>query len=277
MNNVYIKKIDKPYRFTRNTKSDFKLNLSDVTKEGIVNYSVKNVSNLYNGKAVRLDKIIENDEYYDFFISEISYFDSLTSNILYQKYWNKLPEFNSNEIELKINNIIECIKNDGIYDFNSVINNKYLANSIAVSILVEDINNNYGMVYRNNNLAIGAGLLSVTVTGSLDDKDFNCVDPVLSCIERELNEELGIKVYDCTLEYIAISKTKLQPIFIINAKLKDSWENVKKNFSSAIDYTKEIKNFCIVSIDQMKNLMNKSEMTDAAQFHIDNVIKNKKQ
>jgi len=240
MNNVYIKKIDKPYRFTRNTKSDFKLNLSDVTKEGIVNYSVKNVSNLYNGKAVRLDKIIENDEYYDFFISEISYFDSLTSNILYQKYWNKLPEFNSNEIELKINNIIECIKNDGIYDFNSVINNKYLANSIAVSILVEDINNNYGMVYRNNNLAIGAGLLSVTVTGSLDDKDFNCVDPVLSCIERELNEELGIKVYDCTLEYIAISKTKLQPIFIINAKLKDSWENVKKNFSSAIDYTKEI-------------------------------------
>ena len=84
-------------------------------------------------------------------------------------------------------------------------------------------------------------------------------------------------MYDCTLEYIAISKTKLQPIFIINAKLKDSWENVKKNFSSAIDYTKEIKNFCIVSIDQMKNLMNKSEMTDAAQFHIDNVIKNKKQ
>lgn len=272
-NNVFIKKIEKKCEFIREQHSNFNLPLSEFEKKEIVNYSVKNVDNLYNGQVVRLNSIIENQTTLVFYINKVRYFDSLSSNILYQKYAKQIEQLQNNHtIEKKIKTILTQIKNEGIGTFAEVLNNKKLANTIAVSVLVKDIDGKYALVLRTKNLAVGAGMLSVTVTGALDENDYNCNNPVLACAKRELEEELGISTINTKIEYIVISKSKLQPVFIINAEISDRWRDIIPNFENAKDYKNEVKELLIVSKKDMVALMQNCRMTDAAYFHLQDAI-----
>lgn len=272
--NVFVKKISKPCQFVRWQPSGFNLDLSEIEKEEIIHYSVKNVDNLYNGVVVRLNNIMEKKDVFIFSISKLHYFDSLSSNMLYHKYANKIQQLqNNNTMENKISTILMQIENEGIGSFEEVLNNHKLANTMAVSVLVKDRDGKYALVLRTKNLAVGAGMLSVTVTGALNQNDYNCDNPVLACAKRELREELGILHTICSkIEYIVISKSKLQPIFIINAEIADKWEDIICNFKNAKDYKNEVEEVLIVSLEDMKKLMQKYNMTDATFFHFQDVI-----
>ena len=183
--NVFVKKISKPCQFVRWQPSGFNLDLSEIEKEEIIHYSVKNVDNLYNGVVVRLNNIMEKKDVFIFSISKLHYFDSLSSNMLYHKYANKIQQLqNNNTMENKISTILMQIENEGIGSFEEVLNNHKLANTMAVSVLVKDRDGKYALVLRTKNLAVGAGMLSVTVTGALDQNDYNCDNPVLACAKR---------------------------------------------------------------------------------------------
>ena len=271
-NNVFIKRIEKKCEFIRQQQSDFNLYLSETEKKEIVNYSVNNVDNLYNGEVVRLNSIIEYPATFALGISKVHYFDSLSSNMLYHKYAKKIEQLgNGTTTEKKIKAILTQIENEGVGNFEEVLNNCKLANTMAVSVLVKDIDGKYALVLRTKNLAVGAGMLSVTVTGALDENDYGCDNPVLACAKRELEEELGISTINNRIEYIVISKTKLQPIFIINAEISDRWQNVMHNFENAQDYKNEVKEFLVVSEEDMETLMRNHRMTDAAYFHFQDV------
>jgi len=152
--------------------------------------------------------------------------------------------------------------------FSSVLSNSSLANAMAVSVLVQDINGNYGLVRRTSNLAIGSRLLSVTSTGSLDDSDFHSDNPVIACATRELREELNITCTELILSGIAISKKKLQPILMVNGKINCTWEAIMNTITTAEDYNAEVQEFIAVPHSAVAEFIANENLTDAGRYHI---------
>lgn len=273
MSRVFTQIISRPYTFFRCEPSPFMPCITNDERDKVAQYAVNNAKHLFNGTTIRLNGIADNDDKLLLSISKATYFDSIASNMVYHKYHDKLNTLdNSCKVENDIIKVVANINNAGIDGFEAVLSNHFLANTIAVSVLVRDTSNMYCLVFRANTLAVGAGLLSVTVTGALDESDYDTDDPVISCAARELLEELGIVASSFTVDSIAISKTKLQPIFIVNAEVTNTWENVISTFDSAKDYSKEIANYVIASVTDLKKIMNENQMTDAARYHLESIL-----
>lgn len=271
--NVFILRVPSQYCFRKSTQSTFLPMLNQKNKEAIISFT-KKTNNLFNGNIVRLDSIKHSDDnVLQFDISMVTYYDSMTTNMLYHKYHDKLGQLDDNKpVEKNIKSIINNISNMGISSFTEIINNPFLANPLAVSVMIRDIDNDYCMVRRKNNLAVGASLLSVTVTGGVDDVDYETENPIISCAKRELMEELFLQCNDLSLDYIAISKTKLQPIAIVNGKINDKWENITTNFARATDFSNEVNGFFIIHKEQLPAFIKNNKMTDAAYFHIHSIV-----
>lgn len=79
--------------------------------------------------------------------------------MIFNKYSEKISQLENSVEEKNIKEIIKKIYDNGISSFEEVIDNKYLANTIAVSCLIKDLKENYALVTRNKNVAIGKGLL----------------------------------------------------------------------------------------------------------------------
>lgn len=268
--NSFVKIIDKPYQFIKNSVSSFKNTFSEEDRDKLVMYTKKNTSNLFNGTVVRLDKFDYNKGY-QFHISPLTYFDSLTTNMIFNKYSEKISQLENSVEEKNIKEIIKKIYDNGISSFEEVIDNKYLANTIAVSCLIKDLKENYALVTRNQNVAIGKGLLSVSVTGAVDLNDYDEEDPVLACAKREAREELGITIDVLPAKAIIISKKKLQPIFIVDAYINETWDNVVKRVYEANDFTQENTGIHIIPKSNLLSFSKGHSMTDAAKYHISSV------
>ena len=221
MSNVYVIELSNKYQFERIEYSTFVPLLTESQRDSLVYYMKKKVSGLFNGGTVRLNGIHTTPS--NSMVLEIyplTYFDSLTTNMLYGNYKNKLSQLDlTKQEDAWIHQIVSNINESNISSVEDILSNTHLANTLGVSVLVKDITGRYCMVLRNKDLAVGAGLLSVTVTGAIDGTDYKNEDPIISCAQRELKEELGLE--DCTLtpRYIAFSKNKLQPICIIDGKI----------------------------------------------------------
>ena len=235
--NVYVKEITKPYNFKKQLHGNFKSYLLENEKKEIIEFMLKKRSHLFNGDVIRLDKFIEYRECIDMYISPLSYFDSLVTNMLYHKYSEKALELGDTQEERIIKSSICRIAEAGVSDFESIIDNENLANTIAVSCLIADASGKYGLVSRNQKVAIGKGLMGVTVTGAVDGTDYIMDDPILSCAKREAKEELGVMIRDAKVCAIVISSKKLQPIFIVDAFIDDTWENIISTIPNSIDFS----------------------------------------
>jgi len=275
LENVFVHKI-KNEKIIINKLEDS--NFKRIFSENEINKLVQIYSGgkgFFNGKSVRLDKLIDNDVFACVNLSLINFYDFISTNMVYQnidKYKNdSLLDNESLELLHRLESVLELKeKPKNIFD---IINNEYLSNILAVSILIEDINGNYGIVRRTKNL-IGSYYVSTTVTGSLDEVDYDSDNPFLSCAYREIFEELNITNILVELQSIVVSKSQLQPILLFNGKINKSWVEVIDNCKTAIDYKKEIQNFYSVPKNFLESFINDAVLTDAARYHILHSIEN---
>lgn len=227
-------------------------------------------TNIFNGVVIRLDKMELQGEMCTFYISKINYFDLLTSNILnynpekwFKKALNKDEEDFCNNMLVKIEDVA---KNH--FNIENVISNINLSNVIAISVLIKDKNGNFGITKRSKALNISTSFFSTSVTGDVDEKDFETDDPLINCVRREVFEELGIKIDKIKIRGIAISKTKLQPVILFDAEIDEEWEALIKNMTKAKDYNFEVEKFLITSSDKISNILDSEQFTDATKFHV---------
>ena len=213
----------------------------------------------FNSKSVRLEKIEQvslNKVRIEF--SESDFFSLLFSNILYREPYKE---------ETILEDKIIKYKSQEVCDTN-VLSKKYFANNLAVSILIQDLKNNYLLVKRTNKLAIGASLLSVSVTGGVDIEDLNSNNPIQTAAKREVFEELGLELMDSEffLKGIFIGPQKLQPIAICYAKLNQSFDEIKSLHGK--DSKFEIDTHIFASNEELESFLSRN-MTEASRFQIE--------
>lgn len=272
-NNVYIYKIKEQPSIIRLKKSKFQNILNKNERDRIVKlYSKDKI--MYNNPVVRLDNILEYP-HLTLELSLIEFFDFISSNMINMNIdkFKKDCISSSKDVEL-LSKISMSIASDKIKSYKDIIDNSYLANIIAVSVLVEDKDGNLGFVKRGNKLAIGSGFLGVTCTGSLDNIDFFEDNPIISCVKRELKEELNIIPNGIEITNIIFSKTKLQPIFTVSCKIKERFADIINNIQNAVDYKIEIKNFYSVPKKYLKEFIKDEQLTDVAKWQIEEIIDN---
>ncbi len=270
---VYALPMKEFIKFERKERTDFKNFLSyNEIGQLLELYSDGEIEEIYNGTAVRLDVVTVNSHNYTLSISKVEFFDFLTTNMIYYKYDTLYEKAKNNRDALKVLAKVRdrIFSANNPNSFNNIIKNKYLANIIAVSILVEDSEANVGLVKRKKGMALGAGTLSVTVTGSMDEVDFLSKNPIMSCVKREIKEELNLIGQDIKCQNIIISKDKLQPIFLVNCKINRRFKDIITVMQSADDYNKEIASFYSVPKTEVISFILNEDMTSAARFHVFN-------
>lgn len=243
----------KEYKF-RDVHSRFKPVFSKEEIEYIIDTYFPDA---FNTGSVRLDSIDIKENEIILNLAKTDFYSLLVSNILYRK------EF------FKETKQVKEFKKQPVNDF-SVLDNKNFSNNLAISVLIEDLNNNKLIVKRAKNLAIGSSLFSVSVTGGVDLADLEENNPVFSAVKRETMEELGIIVNDddIVLDGIYIGPQKQQPIALCTVKLKDTFEVYGFNGK---DTDFEIEEFFIVPEKTLSQFLNFS-MTEATKFQIESVL-----
>lgn len=277
MENIYYDvlayKIEKDIEFIKTKKSYHSKFFSEEEREAFAKF-IANKSDVFNGKTISLLRLEEFPEKITIDLGESDFFELLITNIFYLKRDEVLRRAKENaDVENLIKRMDEEIQKLKKEDsFEGIINSKVLSNAIAVSILVQDRNSDLLFVERTNNLAIGAGLLSVSATGALDGIDLHSMNPIVNCAKRELKEELNINTSNIHLDSIVLAKNKLQPICILNAKIDKSFNEIVEEITSAEDYRHEVNQLYCVPKRFVKKFIKERNMTDAARYHIDKCI-----
>lgn len=231
--------------------------------------------NLFNGDCVRLDSIQHNS----FSVSEVHFFDFLTTNLTYKPASKNLKTFRGEihslllDKDYRTHKLLEHrikarINSNGkpkTAEETLAINE--LANVITVSILLEDTDGNYLLVKRGNKVAISSGNFATTAAGSLTLDDLKETNPFIACGQRELKEELDL---DVTLEVtdVVISKQKLQPAVLLQGKVNTTFKNLKDRMIAAPDFKEENTALFSVPKSDIAVLVRHLQFTDVAAYQL---------
>lgn len=288
----YSIKRNEKKRFIHPTKRVIKTNLKQIqkinkTKSSFVNvftneeydtiielYRSRTGGTLYNSPAIRIEHVdsdtitISQVKFYDFIATNLSAFPAnaphkIKKHFLYTvtryfKFFEKNKDFEYS-VKLKLGNEP---------DYKKVLSVSELANIATVSIIIEDINGNIGIVQRTKKVAISSGAFSATVAGTPTDIDYNENDPFFACVKREIAEELGIRDIEIEFQELIISKQKMQPVFLYLGKLHCSWENCYSTILDTKDYYFEVQNLFIVSKKDIICFVKQTNMTDASAYQL---------
>lgn len=273
---IYMYPIKGKRVFVKRKFGDFCSPFSEREKQSIVNYFYGNTSdNLYNGVNVRLDQISEEKDATVFEISLINFYDLITTNLLLMNYQVWAQKANKKEKKLLLREV-ELYKKDGHpQNMIDILKRPYLSGATAISVMINDEQGNYLMVHRNQQVAISKGMMSVAITGAVDETDFVCVDPILSCVIRETREELGLSIHedDISVRMIVAGKNKLQPIILCDIH---SNTHIRQLIQSAREigcYAEENNDLVCVSKHELTSILEKYRVTEAAEAHINLHIK----
>lgn len=269
---VYSLEIIK-YKYVLNEKSNFQNIFSDKEKDIIVNLCERIAHKKFtNDVSVRLEKYEIDNNIITLKLAKICFYDFLVSTYLKLNFDKLIKEANIKEREtlLKFNNEM-CKYN--FNNFESIISNNYLSNILAVSLVIIDMNDNVLLVKRNLNVGISNGFISTSVTGSVDEEDYNSIDPILSCAKRETLEELNYMIDSKNLKIIKLvcGCIKTQPIALVNAYIDDVSDIINRinaNFKT------ENQDILCVKRDNLCELLNNDNMTEACKHHLQEVAYN---
>lgn len=163
-------------------------------------------------------------------------------------------------------------------DFFDCVYSSFLPNTIAVSILVRDPKGQYLLSRRTSNVLLGKHLFGVTATGSVDvqdmlmlGKDGKGINPFCACAMREIKEETSLDIApdDFKLRALVIGKAKLQPIALVDATTRHSLPHQYKEYNPSGDtFDAEIEKLVAIGPEQIKFMIGKYDMTEAAEHHI---------
>lgn len=154
------------------------------------------------------------------------------------------------------------------HNFTNYITCSYLANSIAVSVLVYD--SNYVLLTkRSSKVALSPHIIGVSATGGVTMVDLQTSDCLRSAVVTEVKEELGLELEFKQVQVIGlyISQDKLQPVAICFVKVSD----LTILDLRGSDTTFEVESFIKVPFSELTAL-NLKGSTDTSRFQLDYFI-----
>lgn len=208
-------------------------------------YISSNYPTAFNGSTVRLENIDRHESgIVSLSCSPLYFYSFLTSNLLVTP-----TEITSDIFE----NYLTC---------------SYLANAIAVSILIYD-SNSVLLVNRSDTVSLSPNSVGVSVTGGVTLTDLKSSDCLRSAVQTEVKEELGLSIsfIDITVSGLYISKDKLQPVAICFVEIFD----LKMLSLYGVDTKFEVQSFEFVSFHALSKL-DLTSSTDTTQFHLNYFI-----
>jgi len=152
--------------------------------------------------------------------------------------------------------------------FENYLTCSYLANAIAVSILIYD-SNSVLLVNRSDTVSLSPNSVGVSVTGGVTLTDLKSSDCLRSAVQIEVKEELGLSVSfaDITVSGLYISKDKLQPVAICFVEVSD----LNSLCLYGVDTDFEVQFFEFVSFQTLSKL-DLTSSTDTTYFHLNYFI-----
>lgn len=233
----------------------------------------------FNNKVVRLEGIETQNNITDIKLSIVDFYDFLVINIMLPQIKSFCKYLQQNEQWNLVEKSIEVLMDYSVKmkekkSFLDIISDGKSTNSLAVSLLLKDEMGKYLLTQRSSSTGISDRLYSVTVTGAIDEEDLRSQNPIISCVKRELEEELGIVISSNNLDVdsIVIGINKMQPIVIVNGKIDGNIEDAICSMNEAKDYSYEIDHLMIVTKEQIRNILNKQSFTEAVKFHLESVL-----
>lgn len=226
---------------------------------------------LFNGVNTRLDSIVHEADGDILTISNIHYFDYMTSNILLLHKHNLVEYFSRCREKYMISRLYEFYQECEKYcTIHEILAAKWLANQAAIGMMIQDRNGKYGIVKRGKNMAVSAGFWGVSVSGCIENEDFNSENPIIRCCLREAKEELNIDLLsrDVRVRGISFDKNKLQPIILCDGVVNDTWEHILDDCNSGEEYELEVSGVYPMNKAELSDVLRYQNMTEAARVHI---------
>lgn len=198
-----------------------------------------------NGKVERLE--LEASHYYDLLATNLAIHANTDA---WSPESQRLVDHLRDKLDLK------ALEDDPL----GILSYEFLANDLAVSLLLQDGNGNFLLTQRSSAVALSADFYGVSVTGAIDPADLGDMRPIACCCAREAREELGLEISpeEISVRGLFVGPRKLQPIAICDARVK-SLEDVAGNY--------EILQTTLVPRTRLAPVL-EQQMTEAARFHI---------
>lgn len=231
--------------------------------------------NFTNGSGVRLDACIDSNGKSLLQMSAVRFYDFLLSNFVLFNY-GKI-HFAANEQQAAaLEKLMQVFTADGYpTSVEDIAGRTYLANTIAISLLVRDKTGAFLLTKRSNNVGISSGFVSVTVTGAVDWDDLRSADPIRFCCCREMLEEMNYTLdSDCVHPFMIVcGEKKLQPIVLVDATVDDIHELVAA-LTHHKGFAEENSGYAVCSSADIRKLLNDTtvQITEAARTHLENAI-----
>ena len=216
----------------------------------------------WNGKTVRLERLLKEADTLTLGLTPSRYFDLLSTNLLVSRDvsgWT--PAMQTLAARLKQKAAALSLAEDPL----QILSCPFLANDLAVSVLVHDGKGRCLLAERSGAVSIAPRTFSVSVTGALDERDLEAEDPIRSCAARECAEEVGATIPEDAFHPLGIfiGERKLQPIALIEAALP-SFESISQNF--------ETRRFLMVPKEELDSFCG-LPMSEAARFQLNLFLK----
>ena len=202
-------------------------------------------SSAFNGSTIRLESLkVCSDGSILLGCSPLDFYSFLVSNLLV------------GSIDLDLHN------------FTNYITCSYLANSIAVSVLIYD--SDYVLLTkRSSKVALSPHTIGVSATGGVTAEDLQTSDCLRSAVVTEVKEELGLELGFKQVQVVGlyISQDKIQPVAICFSKVSD----LTVLDLRGSDTTFEVESFSKIQISDLGSLDLQSS-TDTSRFQLDYFI-----
>lgn len=217
----------------------------------------------FDGSAVRLESVQMGDGQVGLMLSETSFYQLLVSNLLVGRPVDSLLKVG--DVALRVKALSVAAEKVAAED---VLGTPWLANALAVSVLIRDSKEDFLLVRRGDSLAVGAGLWGVSVSGGLEADDLAAENPVVNAVMREVKEELGLSIDPgaVLVDGLFIGDKKLQPIMLCIVTLDEPLGPLLP--LQGVDSDLEIASQVLVAKGDLKKYAERKHMSEAARFQI---------
>lgn len=217
----------------------------------------------FDGSAVRLESVQVGDGQVGLMLSETSFYQLLVSNLLVGRPVESLLIVG--DVALREKALAVATVKVAAED---ALGRPWMANALAVSVLIRDSNGDFLLVRRGDSLPVGAGLWGVSVSGGLEADDLASENPVVNAVMREVKEELGLSINPgaVRVDGLFIGDKKLQPVILCTVALDEPLEPLLP--LQGVDSDLEIASQVLVAQSELKKYIERKRMSEAARFQI---------
>lgn len=207
----------------------------------------------WDGETTRIEDIQISQDEVVLTLALSSFFESLTSNgLIYQDASGLRPGLRE-----KVEDYQNMMKSKEDLK-TTFLQEAHLANSTAISLVVQDSTSRILLTQRTEKVAVAKGFYSVSVAGTVDGDDFRTLDPVRHCALHELEEELNIhlKLEDIELQGLYIDDLTYKPSFFAGARLSEPFD--LDLIQEGKDFENEVARVFFVEPDELEKFKGKT-------------------